>query len=227
MSMYKRANNQSGYTIVELMIATSLLSVIILVGSMVMINIGRQYYKGINQAKVQNGARNITDEVATQLQLSSNTPIYKEGPDGSKRYCIGTTRYTFVLNRQISDSPSASQTRHVIWRDDNNVTGGCEDPVAGFLAAPEPSPSATGGVELMASNSRLSAFCIGTYNPAEADGCNEATDSPYSVTVGIVYGDQDLSTGTGIATRCNGGVDSQFCAVASMQTNVARRLVSD
>ena len=56
-------DKQAGFTIVELMIATAILSTILLLVTTMMINIGNLYYKGVNQARVQDGVRTLADDV--------------------------------------------------------------------------------------------------------------------------------------------------------------------
>ncbi len=61
--------NQQAFTIIELMIATTVVSVILLMVSIIMINIGGLYYKGFSQARTQDNLRSISDEVARQLAV--------------------------------------------------------------------------------------------------------------------------------------------------------------
>jgi hypothetical protein len=61
--------------------------------------------------------------------------------------------------------------------------------------------------------SRLTEFGIGTVGP------------PYSVDIGVAYGDIDLSSSpTGQDTVCKGDIGDQFCATAFLSTLVDKRL---
>src|SRR5665213_2550121 len=66
--------NRKAFTIIELMIATSVLSIILLLVTTMMISIGNLYYKGINQARVQDDVRTISDDLSSHLQLSDQAP---------------------------------------------------------------------------------------------------------------------------------------------------------
>jgi len=226
--------NQKAFTIVELMIATAVLSTILLLVTAMMMSIGNLYYKGVNQARVQDATRSITDDVSQHLQLSDNVPLAAVSLDGQTHvYCIGNTRYTYVLDKQIGTQ--AGQSPHVLWRDDNPVPGSCSATV-GFLNSP---PSGLNGSELISPNSRLTAFSI-------------SAGSPYSVSVGIAYGDNDQLCDNGSAGDCNfsgvsphmnqiisgaispagliickGTTGQQFCSTSNLTTTVVQRITSN
>ncbi len=201
-----RHQQQTGFTILELLIATTVLSVILLMSTVMMVNIGRLYYKGINQARIQDNTRSITEEISQRLQLTSDQPPLSDSSGGSVHaYCMGATRYTYILNTQIGPDPS--QSPQVLWRD-TTVPGTC--PVADLTAV-------TQGVELIAPKSRLTAFSIACATPT----------SPCTITVGVAYGDGpngDLLNLNGVNTTCRDTVGNQFCAAANLKTTVVRRL---
>jgi prepilin-type N-terminal cleavage/methylation domain-containing protein len=192
---------QKGFTIIELMIATAVLSTILLLVTVLMINIGNLYYKGINQARIQDNVRSVSDEVSQHLQLGDSFAASdpdKKGANGEQAYCVGAVRYTYIIGVQINQpapgSPaSAPPYHHVLWRDDNPAPGTCDIATAGNkvdLTATAPS-SGLNGVELIAPNSRLSEFDING-------------NSPYSVAVSVAYGDDDL--------LCNPAAAPSSCA---------------
>lgn len=210
--MTKMKDNQQGFTIVELMIATTILSVILVMVSVVMIGIGSLYIKGINQSKVQGSVRSIIDEVSQQLETSKHGPL--TGPDTSygpvvvKTYCVGITRYSYVIGHQIGDG-----VRHVLWRD--RVDPATCPPGPNLVTSTIPSP---GGIELIAPGSRLTAFPNDPSTPLDVT-------SPYEIVVGVAYGETDLLTATsGLDVRCNNTNSRQFCAAAHLETTVLQRL---
>lgn len=225
-----------GFTIIELMIATAVLATMLLLVTVVMINIGSLYYKGINQARVQDDTRNITDQVTQQLQLSDQTPAAAPGPHNTQAYCIGGARYTYVIGVQLGgQAPGTATTyRHILWRDINPTPGSCfvdpGDPqtiTPVDLTSNTPSP---GGTELISGSSRLTAFSIGGI-------------SPFALAVGVAYGDNDLLCSPSVPGSCNtaaampqwadyrhgdllckGNRGDQFCSTAQLQTTVVQRL---
>jgi type II secretory pathway pseudopilin PulG len=198
--------NQQAFTIVELLIATAVLSTILILVSFLIINVGNLYYKGINQARIQDNVRAITDEVSQHLQLSDVAlpPLVTNGTTQS--YCIGNTRYTFKLNAQI-----VTQTPHVLWRDDNPTPGGCPPINSLFLTNPSGFGS-TNGVELIAPASSLTFFTI-------------SPTSPYTISIGEAYGDPALwAPPNGLNTLCQANKGQQFCATAHLTTTIVQRV---
>lgn len=205
----RTALNQKAFTIIELMIATVVLSTILVMVTTMMIGIGNLFYKGVNQARVQDDVRSITDDVSQHLQLSDNAPLSATSLDSLTHvYCIGTIRYTYILGTQIGTGPG--QSPHVLWRDDNPIAGSCSA-TSGFLNSP---PSGLNGTELIAPNSRLTDFTI-------------SASSPYTVSVGVAYGDDDLLNLAGLNTTCKGNIGDQFCSTSSLTTTVVQRITSN
>lgn len=199
--------DQKGFTIIEAMIATAILSTILVMITLMMVNIGSLYYKGINQSKIQGTTRSVTDEIAQQLELLDDTvrpqSVVPPSEPGNRAYCLGTTRYTFAVDKQLRNN------QHVLWRDKGG--GGTCTAVALNTATPSVGLE---GVELMPPNSRITSFTITPFT------------SPYEIRFSTAYGDTDLLNGVGLGenTRCRGGKDQQFCSVARLQVIVAKRI---
>ncbi|HSX45515.1 MAG TPA: prepilin-type N-terminal cleavage/methylation domain-containing protein, partial [Candidatus Saccharimonadia bacterium] len=125
-----------GFTIVELMIATSVLSTIILLVSIMMISIGNLYAKGLYQSRTQDTTRTITDQLAQDLKLNNSfTTGSASKPFGGKNitigaYCIGdNVRYSFIVGYRLGNGPDTTPPTpvlplvpHVLWRDDNSAS---------------------------------------------------------------------------------------------------------
>ncbi len=220
--MNKTARKQSGFTIVELMVATMVFSVVLLLVTAGIIQIARVYYKGVTETNTQNAARSIIDNISQAIQFSgddvSGTPGSTPGQDYD--FCLGNTHVSYKLGRQVKSSPSASdQTYHAIVA--NNISG-----CAG--AAPQVLNQATvSGRDLMPQEMRLSNLVVqrvGTSQPAQ-----------YRVLVRVVYGDSDLIYSPSDTTATNGyersdaacraqTIGTQFCAVSELSTVVVKRV---
>jgi prepilin-type N-terminal cleavage/methylation domain-containing protein len=206
-----KRQNQEGFTIVELMIATTVLSTLLVLVTIIMMSIGSLFYKGVNQSRVQDSVRGIADDVSKNIQLNGDPPKAQSAPLNTPlsgvtvyAYCVGEVRYSYIKDHQIgSDFTGKGQVPHVLWRD--TKSGPTCDPV-------DLTGSVSSGSELIAPNSRLTAFSISTFNP------------PYSVTVAQAYGDSDLLNPAGLNTTCKDTKGDQFCATASLQTVVGQRL---
>jgi prepilin-type N-terminal cleavage/methylation domain-containing protein len=207
-----RSSNQRGFTIIELMIATTVLSVILLLVTTMMISIGNLFYKGVNQSRIQDNVSNIADEISQRLELSGTIPNL--GTDATnpaiKVYCLGDRRYSFIRNVQIGTVSGGKTYNQILWRD---VPSSCSVNQGADLTDPNLSAddSANQGIELIAPNSRLTSFSISTI-------------SPYTITVSVAYGETSLLNLAGFNTTCKLNLGDQFCATARLTTNVANRL---
>ncbi len=232
MINYKKINTtSSGFTIIELMISITVLSVILLMASVIIINVGHLFYKGVSTSRIQDNTRSIADDIAQRLQYTDQVPNTGAG-SGYMAYCIGETRFTYVLFKQI-----VTDTPHVLWRD--TLPSGTSSCVPAALNVNPPS-SDPKGVELITSNARLTNFSI-------------SLSSPYTVNVSLAYGDNDLICDNGQAGDCSyiqgespwiqsliagGGalaakgqitckgqdVGQQFCATSNLSITVSQRL---
>src|SRR5687768_12937296 len=81
----------SGFTIIELMIATVVFSTILLIITGGIVQIGKAYYKGVISARTQNTTRQLTDEVTRNLQFNRGKFV----SSGIWR-CVGGTHYKLI-----------------------------------------------------------------------------------------------------------------------------------
>jgi prepilin-type N-terminal cleavage/methylation domain-containing protein len=203
--------DEQGFTLVELMIATTVFSIVLLLATTGIINIGKLYYKGISTARTQDTTRLVINEVSRSVQLTKRE--LKSGSAGQHQAkCMGKDRYTYRINVKVADG------NHALWYDE--ITEGAECVPA--------DPDASNGRELLGSNMRLIDFSIKD-NPADR--------TRVEIKVGIAYGDNDLLTTysddgetyigpTPAAAQCkptNSG--GSFCAVSSLETFVKRRFI--
>jgi prepilin-type N-terminal cleavage/methylation domain-containing protein len=220
--------DKNGFTIVELLIATAILSLIILLSTAVIVSIGSLYYKGIVESQVQGNARNLIDDISKQIELS-DTPVNTStamisfpgivNPVAVNSYCVGTTRYTAIVGYQV-----LSEVPEVLWRD-QIPTGSTNCPTLTSSTLPWNAAN-DNGTELISPGSMLTYFQITALSDSGL----------YSIQVSVAYGQNPTLApnssllnfnDTGYAlTTCNGGTSagSQFCATANQQTTVAQRL---
>lgn len=215
-------SSPQGFTIIELMIALSVLSVILIASTIILIQIGVIYTKGNNAASLQNAARSVQDDAAAAIRFGGFGPVPVSQVEGGltvNAICIGPVRYSFVLNKELGlDSATGQTTYHVLWRDTrNDPTGGCA-PVAGFDQPGDPGggDSNNDGYEMAASHTRLSKFDI-TPDPTVV--------GTYNINIWMEYGDSDLLNLTTNPPSCKGGNGEQFCAVSNLTATATNRIV--
>src|SRR3990167_1480215 len=95
----------SGFTIIELIFATTIFSVILLVCLGAFIQIGRLFYKGVNIAHTQEAARSLLTDISDDLRLSKSYSGQKctdaTCSKNSKQYfCVGNHRYIYQRGKQ-------------------------------------------------------------------------------------------------------------------------------
>ncbi len=228
--------NSKGFTIMELMIAISILSIILLISSMVLIGVGNLYSKGADMANVQNVSRNIIENVTSTIQFSgaqlnngvSASPIVYDYSFGAvnvpvSAYCFGQTRYSFVTG-----FPPTGWS-HLIWLDKMATPGSCAP-----LNISQATPSCAGnsnpncissqsgsGNELLNANMHLANFSIEEYNP-----------QLYGISVGVAFGQENMFLSNagvpklinGDNYQCSNNAGQQYCATSYLTTFATERL---
>ena len=249
MKLLKPQSRNQGFTIVELMIALSILSIILVMASVILINVGALYTKGVNGANLQNTARSIISEISANLQFSGNPPDISGSclasavtcaaaqstqnlvdihgnSDGANTplytFCIGTARYSYVLDQELGDDPYATvgstsnvdvNTQHVLWRDTLPNGSSCSPLPANAFSQAQPTTNMS-GYEMVPPHMRLTRFKIS----------QQSSDS-YLVDVWMAYGDSDLVvTAADGSNSCHGGTGTQFCSTSQISTTVTERV---
>jgi len=101
--------NSQGFTIIELMIATAVFSLALLILAVALISINHQYFKGISEGNAQTASSNILSDVTSAVQFSNGNFI--PAPSTSSKpgyYCIGNTEFYYTL--YSIDKPGPVQT---------------------------------------------------------------------------------------------------------------------
>lgn len=183
---------QQGFTVVELMVASIVFSVILLLIAGTIVRFTNNFQKGVVDSSTQTVARNIVDTIAQAIQtgdeVDDNTPY---------GYCIGTTAYIMRLNVQLDGDPTKFALK--------------EKRGAGIGCDGEPDAASSEGQELLGQGMRLAYFEI-----EELPG----TDLQ-EVFVTVAYGDNDILDLTDPKVPvCKPERGSQFCSVRKLSVTV-------
>lgn len=215
---------QAGFTIIELLIATLIFSLVLLLITVGIMTFTKVYFKGLNQSKVQNAARVIIETVGQAIQFSGGdvtVPIDARNANGSQGFCVADKRFSFLPGYQLVDAPpdaQLDQTRHALVMDEPGNCGGL--PAQDVRGNPD-------GTELLSHGMRVSKLEV-----------EQLSDSLYRVTVRIVYGDNDLLYSPSNENDPNGArapdaacrfgfSGAQFCATSELSTIVNKRVGQD
>lgn len=202
--------SEKGFTVIELLIASMIFATVLLLVTMGLLQVSRTYYKGITSAKTQQTARGIIDQISQAIQFSGTSPSISPaaGPGATGYFCVNGTRYTYVLDRQLSDTPDTtkSQAAHVLVSD---KTTGCSGPAdfSNFGALSE-------AKELMSPNMRLAALSISPISGTKL----------YTINISVISGDNDLLASGNTKCTTSFAIGTEFCAVSTLNTTVQRRV---
>lgn len=224
-------DSQAGFTIVELMIATIVFSIVLMLVTIGLLQISRTYYKGITTAKTQQVTRSIMDQISQSIQFSASGansvtfPSATPAPSTPTAFCINNTRYTYQLDKQLSDTPDSTQTKHVLVADTYAGCPGSTSPIPDLNNSALNLATLNSAQELMGANMRLAQLTIclpGTVTQA-CPNPPAANSSLYQVTVTVVAGHNDILAAD--HQHCSSSLTvTQFCAVSTLSTMVQKRL---
>jgi prepilin-type N-terminal cleavage/methylation domain-containing protein len=212
----RKISPTTGFTIIELMIATTVFSVILLICAAALIQIGRSYQKGVIANQTQEVARSVMSNISETIQFDGGAVNVLPGTNnGSKAVCLGNKRFTYLPNLKLVDgTPVAGQTtNHALVTD---VVNDCSNTTIQNLAG-----GSVNGKELLAPNMQVLDLSVCAPGKCPA---NPASSGLYQVSITVAYGDVDLintADNSCVASRLGGS----FCAVSRLSTTVQRRIV--
>ena len=98
-----------GFTIVELLIATAVFSVVLMTALTGFLQIGRLFYQGVSNTQTQAVTSQIFEDTVGNFQTAANVSP-AQSASGYTYYCIGSARYTYNIGKKVSlsDSPNHS-----------------------------------------------------------------------------------------------------------------------
>jgi prepilin-type N-terminal cleavage/methylation domain-containing protein len=195
--------HQAGFTIIELMIATLVFSVILVIITAGVLYFSNTYYASLNRASMQNTARGIVKDVTESIQFTG-TAIATSDDTGANYFCAGNKIYVFQPGVMYGGGTPTAANPGLYVTPQNS---GCPP----LSATDYNNPNAQ---QLLGSKMRISAFNL-----------KETADGMYTVSLTLAFGEDDLLTATtGNDVACKSQIGYQFCAVSSLNATVQRRL---
>lgn len=213
---------QVGFTIVELMIATVVSSVLLIVITFGIVSFTKDYYKGINASTTQATTQNAIDAVAQAIQFNASGTVATDGTQGI--FCAGSQVFLYTMGKQLTAAPNS--TNWGLYQL-NNPSANCVMPAI-----------TTGGTELLGPNMRLAAINLSQIGSSNV----------WQLDIRVAYGDADLLCRTSISGTTTGGCSSaaanymsadviqgsdvqcklrtgsQFCSIVHLSTAIGQRI---
>ena len=206
------AKNQSGFTIIELMIATLVFSVILTVITAGVVSFTNRYYKGANASATQNTARSIVDTITQAIQFGTAQVVPTTSTNNF--FCAGGYVFTY-------------SNTGALYTGDTTQKGLYMSPMGSTCQAA--TPPVSGGKQLLSKNMRLTNLSVSPIG-----------DKLFTVSVSVAYGPDDLLCSSSQPGTCNGSrtmifwpvsdvacrstSGSQYCAASSLKTTVQQRV---
>lgn len=207
MNKISISNKENGFTIIELMIATLVFSVILTVITMGVMSFTSRYYKGSNASTTQNATQNIIDTISQAIQFGTAT--IQPTATTNNYFCAGG--YVFTYDKGVFYT--GSQT--------------------GLYMAPMGSVCSSvtsGGRQLLGKNMRITNLAVSSLGAGShlykvtmslAFGANDLLCSP-SQPSSCTGGSMTFWPVSDI--RCKTTTGSQFCATSTLTTTVEQRI---
>jgi prepilin-type N-terminal cleavage/methylation domain-containing protein len=213
-------HKQHGFTIIELMIATTVFSIIMLVAAAGVLKFTHAYFKGVTASDTQTVARTIMADIVQNIQFGQNISVANTPTSGSEAFCIDNTLYSYLPNAEVT-SGTADGTRHLYNHGlVKQIYTACSgSPALDLKTITTLRPPAVLGDarEMLSEHMRIAKLQI-----------TSSGDNLYTVNLKIIYGDDDLLTNGGDSTTiadagCTSQAGSQYCAVSELTTTVQQR----
>lgn len=241
--MLKLRNNQKGMTLIELLIATTVFSMVLLIVLYAFLFVSKDYTRSYAESQTQEAARNIVEDISQEVQLNGNsvsTPVGNSHLKDAYVQCIGQDAYVYQLNVEVL---SSTGTHGLVF-----IPDGCGAAEADIEAGTLPAFT-SGSQELLGNQMRLGQFEIinspsddGSYTINLSIGYGNALDAVAYPSSGAAqcyeFGSNTVATPPG-GLPCDGSdgantggyIDScpglsfggEFCAVSQLSTVVQPR----
>ena len=220
-----KSRHQRGFTLIELMIAISTFSVLLLVCFGAFLYLGHLYYKGATESRTNEIVRTTINDISQAIQFSGVTiePIAHH-TDGWAATCIGHRKYSYRL--QNTTMPPSVGVQLDPEATGYNFSAGSQKATSVFVVsngncAGTAVPTNVQQYELLDKNMRLLEFEITNYN-----------DRLFTIKIAVAYGGDpehpDLDSEifemypNGVIMQCK--PRQTFCAVNRLSTTVYRKV---
>lgn len=229
----KLSKNDSGFTILELIIATAIFSGALLILMLGFLSISQSYTRGLTVTETQNTTRNILNSISQSLQFGDistyqlpsgqATNQLPSGQTPSGWFCADNYIFAYTLGEEVINGQNAIE--QVPSPSCPSPGTNCPTQDAGGAISADCYANSPGAVELLGPRMRLAALTI----TPESQGT-------YQIDVKVVYGDDSFlhgvvasgntyyyDIGSGKVT-CTGQATDDFCATSELQTVVGPRI---
>ena len=206
--------NQKGFTIIELLIATTVFSTVLLIVTYGIIQISKMYTSGFIQSQTQNNAISISNKIAQDIEFSITSSINTEQKVTITKNGSPTTYYYFcTTNNEYYYIPSGSLYQIPIA----DLHSSCTSPASIINNATLASETNN----LLSSNGNMVILNHSLYDSSSSMISVDGNSGLYTVSLDVLYGNSsnlEYNKNTG-QYNCKATVlVGPFCAIYPLTT---------
>ena len=172
--LLKPADSSAGFTIADVAISSAIFAGVLVVCLGAFSAMGKIYFRGSIEARVQEASRSIVDEISrtistTGVEVKYIYPIIPPPPaipDGWEAYCIAGIKYSFREGKQLDRdlaTPTIKVDRAFVKSVVKENIGGVDVITGSCANTNDPAPPASEGIELLDYRMRVQEFDIKSY----------------------------------------------------------------
>ena len=198
-------SRSEGFTLIELTLATAFIAFILIFMLATMIQVMSNYNKGLAVKQINQTARTVSEEMGQLIQSTSATAI-NTAYISNGRVCLGGVSYVWNVNGATTNKYTTGSSFTMVRVND----------AAGALCSSGlPAVNPSNASELLSTN-----IWVQQVNVAVS-----SNQKLVDITIGLSTAAPNQPTGTDaiLGTICDGGKDSQYCAVATFKTTVSTK----
>ncbi len=213
--MFRKKNkNNKGFTIIELMIATAVFAVIMIITTTAILGISKTYIQGLVESQNQNTTRRIVSQISQDIQYNSPASINLTGllfldhnrPNGW--FCIGQDVYVVQIDHEITNSNDYALIRY------SSSSCPTSQPKISANLTPNTTYNKGSVEELLTIDQQLSQFDI-----------TSSRNGYFTISATVAYGNDFMHNPKpsphGLIYQCNTSSFSlNFCSITSLTNSV-------
>lgn len=222
-------NKKDGFTIVELMIAISVFSVVMIIATTAILLIARQYQSGVTKTSMQSATRDIHQKISDSIKYSGGNIIEETSGNVTGYYvvCTGKTRYFYknpsLTGGNISNSSEFNSMSSLYFQQntDDYTSGNGNAGQCGHISSGVTDDLKI-AQQLLPNNAKVAFFKV-VKNDVDLSSGNVKSST---ISTTFVRGDYDLFTLSVPPQdlKCKSGVGNEWCSVVSLSSIVNPRL---
>jgi|GEM_PF-769102 len=225
-------NGSNGFTIIELLVATTIFSIVLIVIVASFLQVGRMFYKGVSVNNTNEAARTLVDDIANDIRLSKSS-LYAD-PTADKNlmnvqyFCVGQHRYTFIFKTKVQGSDITATNLQA----KNIQAGVIQDNTGGNCHQPSDDPPGTNATQILGPDMQLNNLTL-TKSSSETGvsgvrihthivfyGADNTVFDTSDTTMKNTASDPGKAAGASDAFCSGNSLSTQFCAVSDIDTNI-------